>query len=68
MYGYKLDMTEKVETVKPVLFSLGDALPGGGNKHNQPVSAVAWHPDKAMFASGCSSMCLWTPPPPSGSD
>lgn len=37
-----------------------------GTKHNLPVSAVTWHPEKAMFASGCSSLCLWTPPPPSG--
>lgn len=37
--------------------------PDAGLKHNGPINAIAWHPTSAMLATGCTSLCLWTPPP-----
>ncbi len=75
MYAYDLtdspDPKDRNKYVyRPRMFQFGEALRGSGVddvgvRHNQPVTAVAWHPERAMFASACTSLCLWTPPPPS---
>ena len=59
----------KVHTLGDGLLQTGSMLPDGadapttGLKHNSPVTAIAWHPKLAMLASGCTSLCFWTPPP-----
>jgi WD40 repeat protein len=75
VYYYDLRRTPEMKESRtarfdPPMYTLGHALKtpaqpsDAGLKHNGPISAVAWHPSLAMFASGCSTLCLWTPPPP----
>ena len=68
-YDARMESVKEVPYAAP-MSTLGSALKTAsgsdvGLKHNAAITAVAWHPTAVIFASGCTSLCLWTPAPAS---